>query len=154
MTKALSEDLRSRVIAAVDGGLSRCAAAERFEVSVATAIRWMRAFHTTGARSARARGGDQRSGHTEAYRHTVLDAIKAQVDVTLAELSDLLRRDLGACFAPRTLGRFLDRHPITFKKGPTLRSKTGPTSRPGHALGSVLSAFAPGVPGLAIWVRR
>jgi hypothetical protein len=41
--------------------------------------------------------------HAEAYRHTVLDAIKAQVDVTLAELSDLLRRDLGACFAPSTL---------------------------------------------------
>ena len=39
MTKSISEDLRSRVIAAVDGGLSRRAAAERFGVAAASAIR-------------------------------------------------------------------------------------------------------------------
>lgn len=40
MAKPLSEDLRSRLIAAVNGGLSRRAAAKRFGVGAATAIRW------------------------------------------------------------------------------------------------------------------
>lgn len=35
MVRAISEDLRSRVIAAVEGGLSRRAAADRFGVAAA-----------------------------------------------------------------------------------------------------------------------
>ncbi|MFK4875156.1 helix-turn-helix domain-containing protein [Novosphingobium sp. ZW T3_23] len=42
MTKSISEDLRSRVVAAVDNGLSRRAAAERFGVGTASAVRWVR----------------------------------------------------------------------------------------------------------------
>ena len=41
MARTLSQDLRSRVIAAVDGGMSRNAAAERFGVAIATAVRWV-----------------------------------------------------------------------------------------------------------------
>lgn len=41
MTRSISEDLRSRVIAAVEGGLSRRAAAERFGVGAASAVRWV-----------------------------------------------------------------------------------------------------------------
>jgi hypothetical protein len=41
MPKPLSLDLRSRVLAAVDGGLSCCQAAERFGVSASSAIRWV-----------------------------------------------------------------------------------------------------------------
>ena len=38
---ALSDDLRKRVVdAVVEGGLSRNAAAKRFEVSIASAVRW------------------------------------------------------------------------------------------------------------------
>lgn len=40
MGRALSVDLRERVIAAIDGGLSCRAAATRFGVSAASAIRW------------------------------------------------------------------------------------------------------------------
>ena len=39
MATALSVDLRSRVIAAVDGGMSRRRAASRFGVSYSSAIR-------------------------------------------------------------------------------------------------------------------
>ena len=116
MAKALSEDLRSRVIAAVDGGLSRRAAAERFELSVATAIRWVQAFRATGARSARPRGGDQRSHRIEAYRDILLGAAIARVDISLAELSDLVWREHRARFAPSTVLRFLDRHAIILIK--------------------------------------
>ena len=40
MGRALSRDLRDRVVAAIEGGMSRRAAAERFGVSAASAIRW------------------------------------------------------------------------------------------------------------------
>lgn len=103
MAKTLSQDLRSRLIVAVEGGLSRRAAAERFGVAVATAIRWVREFHTTGATAAKPKGGDQRSHRVEAFGAIILNAIKAQVDVTLVELADMLRREHGASFAPSTI---------------------------------------------------
>ena len=46
---ALSDDLRKRVVeAVVEGGLSRNAAAKRFEVSIASAVRWVKRYETTG----------------------------------------------------------------------------------------------------------
>ena len=47
MAKTLSEDLRCRVITAVEAGATRRATAERFGIGVATAIRWVRVFRTT-----------------------------------------------------------------------------------------------------------
>jgi transposase len=41
MPKAYSCDLRERVITAVETGASRREAAERFEVSVASAVKWL-----------------------------------------------------------------------------------------------------------------
>ena len=42
---ALSDDLRKRVVEAVtDGGMSRNAAAKRFGVSIASAVRWLHRF--------------------------------------------------------------------------------------------------------------
>ena len=41
MPKAYSRDLRERVITAVETGASRREAAERFEVSVASAVKWL-----------------------------------------------------------------------------------------------------------------
>ena len=128
MARALSQDLRFRVIAAVDAGLSRRAAAERFGVGVATAIRWVRAWRTEGRTAAMPMGGDLRSHRIEAFREIIFTAIEAQRDVTLAELSELLRRDHGASFAPSTIWRFLDRHAVTFKKNRP-RQRTGATRR-------------------------
>jgi transposase len=42
MAKPLSEDLRIRVVRAVEGGMSRRAAAERFGISVSSAVRYVR----------------------------------------------------------------------------------------------------------------
>ena len=115
MGRTLSQDLRDRVIAAVDGRMSRNAAAARFGVAVATAVRWVRAWRTDGLPTPRPKGGDLRSQRIEGYREVILAAIDAQVDVTLAELSELLRERHGAPFAPRTNWRLLNRHGMTFK---------------------------------------
>jgi transposase len=116
MAKTLSEDLRSRLIAAVEGGMSRRAAADRFGVAAASAIRWVRDWRATGAIRAKTKGGDLRSHRIEAYRDLILAAIEAQVDINLVELSDMLRERHGASFAPSTVWRFLDRHAMTIKK--------------------------------------
>lgn len=116
MAKSISEDLRSRLIAAVDGGLSRRAAAQRFGVAAASAVRWVREWRESGATRAKPQGGDKRSQRIEAYRDVILGAIDRQVDLTLVELTELLRSEHNVTFAPSTIWRFLDRHAMTVKK--------------------------------------
>lgn len=116
MARTLSEDLRARVIAAVEAGASRRAAAERFGVGVATAIRWVRVFRATGSVAARAKGGDLRSGRIEAFAFVILGAIEGQKDITLTELAAMLAGQHSASFAPSTVHRFLTRHRVTLKK--------------------------------------
>ena len=116
MAGSLPHDLRSRVLAAVDGGLSRRSAADRFGVGIATAIRWVRAWRDEGRPTPLPMGGDVRSHRIEAFRDVILEAIETQKDITLAELADMLRRDHRASFADSTVWRFLDRHDVTFKK--------------------------------------
>ncbi len=58
---AYSNDLRKRVVEAVfQGGMSGNAAAERFEVSIASAVRWAQRFVNTGEFSPAPTGGDRR----------------------------------------------------------------------------------------------
>jgi len=128
MGKPLSVDLRSRLVAAVAGGMSRRAAAERFGVAAASAVRWVHASNTTGAICAKPQGGDTRSHHIEAYRDVILAAIEARKDITLVELAELLRTKHGASFAASTVWRFLDRHAMTFKKN-SARQRAGTARR-------------------------
>ena len=48
MTKPLSNDLRERLVSAVDSGLSRRSAARRFGVAASTAIKWVNRWRRTG----------------------------------------------------------------------------------------------------------
>ena len=103
MARSLSEDLRTRLIAAIEGGMSRRAAARRFGVAAASAVRWVKAWRTTGTVRAKPQGGDKRSRRIEAYRAVIVAAIDAKVDITLVELADLLRQQHGAHFALSTV---------------------------------------------------
>ena len=49
MGKPYSLDLRERVVAAVEGGMSRNQAAKQFGVAISTAIGWMRRVEETGS---------------------------------------------------------------------------------------------------------
>ena len=66
MAKALSEDLRTRVVGAVEEGMSRRAAAERFGISAASAVRFVKEWRESETTEAKRRGGDQRSQRIEA----------------------------------------------------------------------------------------
>ncbi|WP_431285033.1 hypothetical protein ACQW02_09555 [Humitalea sp. 24SJ18S-53] len=76
--------------------MSRPGAAGRFGVLVASASRWLREWHATGATRAKPRGGDLRYHRIEAYRVITLVAVEVQVDITLVELSQLLHDRHGA----------------------------------------------------------
>ena len=136
MGKPLSTDLRSRLVTAVAGGLSRRAAAERFGVSPASAVRWVQAVNMTGSVEAKPQGGDTRSRRIEAFRDVILGAVQAQKDISLVELAELLRTEHGASFAASTVWRFLDRHGMTFKKN-RARSRAGEARRRRAAQGLV-----------------
>ncbi|HEU4805246.1 MAG TPA: helix-turn-helix domain-containing protein, partial [Nitrobacter sp.] len=73
MTRALSVDLRQRVIVAIDDGLSCRRAAERFGISAASAIRW-RSLKEAGDVVPKRPGGDRRSQRIEAHSQLILDA--------------------------------------------------------------------------------
>ena len=118
MGKGLSEDLRIRVIEAVEGGASRRAAAARFGVSVSSAVRWVREWRESGRTAPRQQGGDRLSGRVEAHADVLLAGIEAAPDRTLEELRALLLRERGVRVSNSTVWRFCDRHGLTAKKSP------------------------------------
>lgn len=135
MGRALSRDLRERVVAAVEGGLSCRAAAERFGVSAASAIRWRQLSRQHGTPSAKPQGGDRRSARIEDHAGLIHAAIKKQSDITLDELRTMLAGH-GVSTSIATLWRFFARHRITRKKdGPCERA--GPRRHRRAALGLV-----------------
>jgi transposase len=138
MGKPLSIDLRSRLVAAVSGGMSRRRAAERFGVSAASAVRWVEAVTTTGSVEAKPQGGDTRSHRIEVFSDVILAAVAAQKDISLVELAELLRTQHGASFGASTVWRCLDRHGMTFKKN-SARSRAGAARRRSPAPGLVHS---------------
>jgi transposase len=116
MAKSLSNDLRERLVSAVDGGMSRRAAAKRFGVAASTAIKWVDQWRRTGSVEPRPRGGDRRSERIEAHADEVLGLIGETPDITLEELAGHLDEVHGLRVAPSTVWRLLDRRGLTFKK--------------------------------------
>ena len=115
MASPLSLDLRERVVAVVDGGLSRRQAAARFSVSPASVIRWCQR-KAVGSLAPARQGGDRRSQRIEAHADFILAEIAAAPDVTLEELQAKLIDAHGARFGLTTIWRFFDRRGITYKK--------------------------------------
>jgi transposase len=116
MTKPLSNDIRERLVSAVEGGLSRRSAAERFGVAASTAIKWVDQWRRTGDVGPRPQGGDHRSHRIEAHAEEIMAMIEEMPDITLGELVAHLDEGHGLTVAQSTVWRLLDRHGMTFKK--------------------------------------
>ena len=120
-----STDLRERVVRAVEGGISRRAAARLFEVSPSTAISWVRLWRESGAVSSRGVGGDRRSATIEAEQDWLLTRLAEAPDTTLEEYRSALG-ERGVRVGLGTVWRFFERHGISVKKN-TPPNKTGRT---------------------------
>ena len=128
MSKALSVDLRVRVLAAVGAGATHREAAERFGVSAASVSRWRKRTREQGDPRPKALGGDRRSGRIDAHRKAVLAALGPGKDASIEEIRLSLAQQ-GLAFGFGTIQRFFKRHAITRKKRPrTPPSRTARTS--------------------------
>ena len=128
MGQPLSMDLRSRLLAAVDGGMSCRAAAARFGVAPSTAIRWRVQRRETGAFAPKPQGGDMRSRRVEERAGDILAIWEERKDISLEELR-LALTEVGLTVSVAGLHRFFARRGITRKKRlAMLSSRTGPTS--------------------------
>jgi transposase len=123
-----SDDLRERVIRAVAEGRSRRAAAERFEVSASSAIRWVEWHDQTGSVSPRPRKRKSRSP-LEAHASWLLDLIDKEPDLTLAEIVERLETERGMHTTDSSVDRFFGRHAISFKKKDAARDRAGAARR-------------------------
>src|ERR1700730_12435863 len=98
MTRAYSEDLRERVIAAVEAGARRRAAAARFKVGVSSAIRWVQRWQADWAITARRRGGSV--SPLEDHAAALVGLAAEQPDLTLPDLT--LMRSAPCCTSVRS----------------------------------------------------
>ena len=128
MSKALSVDLRERVVAAVAAGASCRAAAARFGVSASSAIRWAALAREAGSVAPGPVGGDRCSARFEAHAALILQLVDRKSDITLKEIRGELAK-AGVAAGIGTLWRFFDRRRMTWKKRRrTPRNRTARTS--------------------------
>jgi transposase len=113
MARPYSSDLRARVVEAVDEGATRYEAAERFGISVASAVRWHQAWRNEGTIEAKPCGGSRSA--LEKYTEEIVGLIEELRDWTLDEfVAAMHKRQIPG--SRTALFRFLVRHGITFKK--------------------------------------
>ena len=126
--RSYSADLRSRVLAAVDGGVPARTVAERFQVSVSYLYKTLGRRNATGETEARPQRNHQElklAGHHEA----IAAEVACRSDVTLNELRAWLLATHGVAASLGLMHRTLARLGLTLKKshsGP--RSRSGPSS--------------------------
>lgn len=116
MPRPLSQDLRARLVQAVENGLSRRSAAKRFGVSPSAVIKLLDQWNRTGSFEALPRGGDRKSHKMEAHAPEILALIEATPDITLAEIVDHLQESHQVKVSQSMVWRLIDRHGWSFKK--------------------------------------
>ena len=115
MGKPLDLDLRRRVVAAIEAGMSTGEAAKRFSVSKAAAGEWARLKRATGDVLPKPQGSGFGSV-LDPHEAFLLGLIEADKDITLAEMAERLAGVRGMRVVASTIWYWLDRRAMTFKK--------------------------------------
>jgi transposase len=135
MARPYSVDLRTRIVRAVEAGLSRRAAAAKFEVSVSFVVKLMQRWRARGTLEPERIGGRKRAS-LAAHGERVQALLAAEPDLTIAELRSRLAA-AGVAVSRSALGRFLIAAGLTRKKRrSTPPSRTTPMSPPRAAPGA------------------
>ena len=114
MGKPYSVDLRKRVVAAIEGGMSRNQAAKQFGVAISTAIGWMQRVKQTGSFAAGQMGGHKPKAISGAHAAWLSQRIRAG-DFTLRGLvAELDGRGLKVDY--RSVWEFVHAEKLSFKK--------------------------------------
>jgi len=118
--KPLSEDLRRRIIEARQAGAGSVEVSERFCVSRRTVARLFGEYERTGDVKPKQIGGYRRS-RLQPHHSTLRRWIEKQSDITLAELSERCRQELGVKIGINALWHQLGRLGLSFKKNDARR---------------------------------
>jgi transposase len=129
MARALSNDLRERVVWAVEeGGLSRRGAAAHFGVGVSTVISWVRRYRETGS-VAPAKIGGYKPVLLAAHRDFVHARFADQPELTLRGLQrDLAERGVKVSYG--AVWAFVHGEGLSFKKNRAGQRAGAPRRRP------------------------
>lgn len=111
-----SNDLRERVVSAVDAGDSCRAVAARFGVSVSSVVKWSQRYRRTGSVAPGQMGGHRRRV-LEPYHDFIVERINREPHLTLNRLKDELAAR-GITVTHTTIWMFLRREGLRFKKNP------------------------------------
>lgn len=123
MARPYSMDLRERVVAAVEDGMSCHAAAARFGVAASSAIKWVRRVRETGSAVPGRMGGHKPNILSGANRDWLLE--RAVADFTLRGLvAELAERGVKVDYVQ--VWRFVHAEGLSFKKKRAAR-RTAPT---------------------------
>jgi transposase len=134
--QSYSEDLRGRVLAAVDGGMAARAAAKLFGVSVSYIYKALIRRRRTGEVSASKRRGHRPRKLSPAQEAALAAHIEAHPDLTLAALQAWLLAQHGVRLSNGAMWSAVARLGLSFKKRRCGRpSRTARMSRPGGASG-------------------
>ena len=128
--QSYSQDLRARVVAAVDGGLAARAAAKLFRVSVSYIYKALIRRRRTGEVSASPRRGHRPRKLSPAQEAALAAHIEAHPDLTLAALQAWLLAEHEVRLSNGAMWSAVARLGLSFKKRRSARaSKTARTSR-------------------------
>ena len=133
MGKPYSLDLRKRVVAAIEGGMSRNRAAQHFGVGISTAINWMKRVDETGSVAPGQMGGHKPKAISGDHAVWLSQRIRSEEDFTLRGLvAELAGRGLKVDY--HSVWDFVHAEKLSFKKKRggwrTRPSRRGASARP------------------------
>lgn len=114
MAKPYSQDLRERVIEAIEAGQTQSAVAKMLKISRRTIVGYVALWRSTGQVAPKKFGGHKKHKLAE-HAETVKALIEAEPDRTLAELQAELAK-IKIKVSKSALDRFLKASKITYKK--------------------------------------
>lgn len=135
MGKSLSQDIRERVVALVDDGLSCHEAARRLQISAASAVRIVQRKKRTGGVMSSPQGPPRRS-MLDKVSYWLKARVEAEPDITMPELVEALEgaHDLGV--TPAMLSRhMIHRLGFTYKNRCPRRNGCAPCATNGDIAG-------------------
>jgi transposase len=116
MGKAISNDLRERIVRGIASGKSRRAMATRFEVAPSTAVKLQQRFERTGSVEPAHLGRAKNSGKLGPYREWLITQVEAKPDITMPDLAAKLKDERGVLVDPSNISKLLCREGYTYKK--------------------------------------
>jgi putative transposase len=116
MVRAYSNDLRERVVSAVQSGKSCRYVAAQYGVAVSTVVKWSQRYRATGS-VAPGRMGGHRKRVLDPHRDFIVEQIERTPHLTLHGLKEKLAIR-GVEVSHQTVWTFLRRAGLRFKKNP------------------------------------